>query len=155
MNQGFSQLYEDYDTYQEGLPAISISYDHAYNRENARNYALKYALTRNPSWTRYDAWGGNCQNYGSQCIFAGGVPMDYTGAHSGSITAPRSMGLKRLRGEAPPGRGLASFMLMPAQILAPEWWRLWTTITLARNREILFSSATMVPGRTSVVVIRM
>ena len=80
IEQGFSQLYEDYDTYQEGLPAISITYDHAYNRENARNYALKYALTRNPSWTRYDAWGGNCQNYGSQCIFAGGVPMDYTGS---------------------------------------------------------------------------
>lgn len=49
------------------------------NREAAEEYALKYALERNSKWFAYDALGGNCQNFGSQVINAGGVPMDIYG----------------------------------------------------------------------------
>ena len=31
------------------------------------------------SWPSYDRNGGNCANYTSQCMLAGGIPMDYFG----------------------------------------------------------------------------
>lgn len=48
---------------------------HPYDREKAGAYALEYALTRND---RYGDFESNCANYVSQCIHAGGVPMDDT-----------------------------------------------------------------------------
>ena len=48
-----------------------------YNRENARAYALQYATTRNPEYPYY---GSNCMNFVSQCMHAGGIPIDYTGS---------------------------------------------------------------------------
>ena len=46
---------------------------HPYDREKARAYALKYALTKNE---KYGDFESNCANFVSQCIHAGGVPMD-------------------------------------------------------------------------------
>ena len=66
--------------YNEGLSEITKTFDHAYDRQAARRYARKYALVRNDEWTAYDAYGGNCQNYASQCIFSGGIPMDFSGS---------------------------------------------------------------------------
>ena len=66
--------------YNEGLPEITKTFDHAYDRQAARRYARKYALVRNDEWVAYDAYGGNCQNYASQCIFSGGIPMDFSGS---------------------------------------------------------------------------
>ena len=31
---------------------------------------------RNPGWPDYSRNGGNCQNFVSQCLLAGGIPMD-------------------------------------------------------------------------------
>ena len=66
--------------YDAGLPEITKTYDHPYDRLAARKYARKYALVRNEEWVKYDAYGGNCQNFASQCIFSGGIPMDYSGS---------------------------------------------------------------------------
>lgn len=49
-----------------------------YNRQSAINYALKYALTRNPEFHDYSNEGGNCANYISQCIFAGAPQMNFS-----------------------------------------------------------------------------
>lgn len=50
-----------------------------YDRIGAVEYARRWALDRNPKFKDYEEWGGNCTNYISQCINAGGVPMDYQG----------------------------------------------------------------------------
>ncbi|WKY46844.1 amidase domain-containing protein [Eubacteriaceae bacterium ES3] len=55
-----------------------------YDREAAVKYALKWVdpieVVRNDSiYGVYDTYGGNCNNYISQCLFAGGIPMDTDG----------------------------------------------------------------------------
>lgn len=50
-----------------------------YDRIAAINYANQYYNTRNPKWFNYDTTGGNCQNYVSQCLYAGGIDMDCYG----------------------------------------------------------------------------
>lgn len=52
---------------------------HAYNRNNAESYALKYALTPNPKYMNMEKYGGNCTNFTSQCIYAGGIKADKIG----------------------------------------------------------------------------
>ena len=48
-----------------------------YNRELAVNYARKYALKYNPNYFHFDGIGGDCTNFVSQCLFAGGGVMNY------------------------------------------------------------------------------
>ncbi len=50
-----------------------------YNRRAAVDYARKWAIRRNPRFKDYENWGGNCTNFISQCINAGGIPMDDQG----------------------------------------------------------------------------
>lgn len=61
----------------------SVACDNAYGREAAAEYANEWvsqdAIVRNPEYTAYDDYGGNCNNYISQCLYAGGIPMDYSG----------------------------------------------------------------------------
>ncbi len=49
-----------------------------YDREKARQYAEKWAYLRNPVYYNFDSLGGDCTNFVSQCIFAGGGVMNYT-----------------------------------------------------------------------------
>ena len=49
-----------------------------YNRENAVNYAKRWALSRNPLYTNYAGIGGDCTNFISQCILAGSCEMNFT-----------------------------------------------------------------------------
>ena len=53
--------------------------DTSYNRDRAVDYARQWWNTRNytGSYLAYDDYGGNCQNFASQCLFAGGLDMDY------------------------------------------------------------------------------
>jgi hypothetical protein len=51
-----------------------------YNREAAVSYAIKYALVSNREYKYYNAigeGGGDCTNFISQCLKAGGAPMDH------------------------------------------------------------------------------
>jgi len=49
-----------------------------YEREKVKQYAKKWAYTRNPNYYNYDAIGGDCTNFASQCIYAGSGIMNYT-----------------------------------------------------------------------------
>jgi hypothetical protein len=57
---------------------IKMILEKAYNRENAVAYARKYALVRNPIFFTFEGIGGNCTNFVSQCILAGGCVMNFT-----------------------------------------------------------------------------
>ena len=48
-----------------------------YNREKAVEYAQKYALSHNPQFYHFGGIGGDCTNYISQCLLAGGSKMQY------------------------------------------------------------------------------
>ncbi|MEK6264917.1 MAG: amidase domain-containing protein [Clostridium sp.] len=51
-----------------------------YNREAAVSYAIKYAIVPNSEYKYYNVigeGGGDCTNFISQCLKAGGAPMDY------------------------------------------------------------------------------
>lgn len=60
-----------------------MKYDNDYIRLNAVAYANRWvspnSIVRNPDFYTYDNYGGNCANYTSQSLFAGGIPMDYYG----------------------------------------------------------------------------
>lgn len=49
-----------------------------YNRSAAVAYARKWALGRNPAYFNFDALGGDCTNFASQCIYAGAGQMNDT-----------------------------------------------------------------------------
>ena len=49
----------------------------AYDRVSAINYAHKWALSRNPRYYNFDAVGGDCTSFISQCLFAGSKKMNY------------------------------------------------------------------------------
>ena len=49
-----------------------------YNRSLAVEYAQKWALSRNPNYYNFDALGGDCTNFISQCLYAGSGVMNYT-----------------------------------------------------------------------------
>ena len=48
-----------------------------YNREAVYEYAKKWAYGRNPKYYNFDPVGGDCTNFVSQCIYAGGIQMNY------------------------------------------------------------------------------
>lgn len=56
-----------------------------YSRINAVNYATTYALHPNPSFRYFplinNETSGDCTNFISQCLLAGGAPMIYNGSH--------------------------------------------------------------------------
>ena len=49
-----------------------------YRRENAVNYARRYAFAQNPLFGDFRELGGNCTNFVSQSIYAGACEMNYT-----------------------------------------------------------------------------
>ena len=49
-----------------------------YNRQNALEYARRWALSRNPLFVNYTGFGGDCTNFVSQCVFAGSCEMNFT-----------------------------------------------------------------------------
>lgn len=49
-----------------------------YQRNDAKNYAQKWAFSRNPAYYAFDKIGGDCTNFISQCIYAGAKVMNYT-----------------------------------------------------------------------------
>lgn len=49
-----------------------------YNRDRALEYARRWALSRNPLFFDFTGGGGNCTNFVSQCLLAGGCTMDPT-----------------------------------------------------------------------------
>lgn len=60
-----------------------------YDREKAVQYALKWAFGRNPQYYNFDKLGGDCTNFASQVIFAGGGVMNYTPIYGWYYTNPQ------------------------------------------------------------------
>lgn len=65
--------------YENKKDAITKTCDYKYDRTKALNYAKKYVTSRNSKWSNYSEYGGNCQNFASQVVYNGGVPMDLQG----------------------------------------------------------------------------
>lgn len=71
------------EQYEEGnrIPANAYNWRYNYDRQAAVDYAGTWTdgegVKRNEEWPLYD---NNSQNFISQCVFAGGIPMDCTGA---------------------------------------------------------------------------
>ena len=63
--------------------ALRLFNSHPYDRDAAVAYAMEWVdpltVKRNPDWFLYDGYGGNCNNFISQCLYAGGIPMDWDG----------------------------------------------------------------------------
>lgn len=53
-----------------------VTAQRSYDRAAAVAYARQWVGVRNDDWPDYSRNGGNCQNFVSQCLYAGGIPMD-------------------------------------------------------------------------------
>ena len=49
-----------------------------YDRSAAAAYAHRWAYSRNPRFYDYEMLGGDCTNFASQCLYAGGGIMNFT-----------------------------------------------------------------------------
>jgi len=76
LKKNLEQNDKDYIHYLNGTGIKIKTCDNPYNREQALNYAKNWVNKRNEEWSTFDA---NCQNYASQVIYNGGIPMDYKG----------------------------------------------------------------------------
>lgn len=59
---------------------VTLESDHAYDRQAAEAYMRQYDHQRSGAWYAYDDVGGNCMNFGSQVLLAGGIPMEEQGS---------------------------------------------------------------------------
>ena len=89
------QLKEDVDTAAADRQAqfdsadsakITLTADNKYDREAAVAYSYtwtdKESVVRNTDkYSDYSGFGGNCQNFVSQCLHESGIPMDWTGTY--------------------------------------------------------------------------
>ena len=50
----------------------------SYDRQAAVRYARRWAHSRNPAYYDFDALGGDCTNFASQCLYAGAGVMNFT-----------------------------------------------------------------------------
>ncbi len=74
------QIEEGMPGRETGTPAAEDpAADHPYDREAAVAYARQFVGQRSEDWADYGEQGGNCQNFVSQCLSAGGIPMDTQG----------------------------------------------------------------------------
>lgn len=72
-----------------------------YNRQLANEYAEKWAYGRNPKYLDFATLGGDCTNFISQCLFAGGMIMNYTPTfgwfyNNGNSKSPSWTGVEQL-----------------------------------------------------------
>lgn len=48
-----------------------------FDRSASVEYARKWAFSFNPHFYNFTSLGGDCTNFVSQCLFYGGIPMNY------------------------------------------------------------------------------
>ena len=61
-----------------------------YARDRAVEYARRWALLRNPLFIDFTGIGGNCTNFISQCLLAGGGVMNYTPTYGWYYISPEN-----------------------------------------------------------------
>ena len=59
--------------------SVSARYSSGYDRYAAVDYALRHWNNPNPNWCEYSRNGGDCTNFVSQCLLAGGWRQKKTG----------------------------------------------------------------------------
>ena len=62
------------------LFSLLIAFSLSYNPSAAVEYAKKYCSNYNPQYTSYRIMGGDCANFVSQCLIAGG--MNFSGCQN-------------------------------------------------------------------------
>ena len=62
------------------LFSLLIAFSLSYNPSAAVEYAKKYCSNYNPQYTSYRNMGGDCANFVSQCLIAGG--MNFSGCQN-------------------------------------------------------------------------
>lgn len=76
------QMLSDYNASPDSFKTTKTA-KHKYDRDKAVAYSYKWIdgekVIRNPAYNDYAVYGGNCQNYVSQALFASGIPMDWSG----------------------------------------------------------------------------
>ncbi len=76
------QMLSDYNSSPDSFKTTKNA-KHKYDRDKAVAYSYKWVdsekVIRNPAYSDYAVYGGNCQNYVSQALFASGIPMDWNG----------------------------------------------------------------------------
>lgn len=81
------------DTYEENTEEATVWYTSpsgtkaaratsGYNNTAAISYALQYAITPNSSYADFSGSGGDCTNFISQCLYAGGIKQHTGTAYS-------------------------------------------------------------------------
>jgi hypothetical protein len=93
---------------------ITISADHPYDAAAALAYGTQYINTRNDEWSNYSYAGGNCQNFVSQCLYAGGIPMDTTGEDVWKWYGDETSDENGAYGRSPSWTGVQSFLTYAA-----------------------------------------
>lgn len=79
LSEMLNRVYTRQATRSAAGAAVTKTWDHDYDRQAAYSYMQTYIERRNGKWKVYDDLGGNCQNFGSQVLLAGGIPMDREG----------------------------------------------------------------------------
>ncbi|MHA1872224.1 MAG: glycosyl hydrolase family 18 protein [Promethearchaeota archaeon] len=59
----------------KGLKSSQIPIKNKYSRGAAYGYAYRWYNSRNPHYNDYSSSGGDCANFASQCIIAGGISL--------------------------------------------------------------------------------
>ncbi len=76
------QMLSEFNANPDSFKATATA-KHEYNRDKAVAYSYKWVsgdeVIRNPAYSDYSIYGGNCQNYVSQALYASGIPMDWSG----------------------------------------------------------------------------
>lgn len=127
-----------------------------YDRASAVAYANRWAYFRNPNFYDFSAVGGDCTSFASQCILAGGAPMNFTptfGWYYRSLNdrAPAWTGVKFLfnflvnnKGVGPFGHSVDISEIEPGDIaqliIDSEDWQHTPVITAVDGDIISFSS---------------
>ncbi len=89
--------------------AVLPQADEPYDRQAALAYADRYAMGRSQAWPDYSDYGGNCQNFASQCLLAGGIPMDTAGPDIWKWYGPDPSESTRAEGRSPSWSGVNQF----------------------------------------------
>lgn len=72
------------ELYTSPLNAAVTRATSGYNNTAAISYALKYAITPNSAYADFTGSGGDCTNFISQCLYAGGIKQHTGTAYSGT-----------------------------------------------------------------------
>lgn len=79
---GQEKMLADYNADPDSFKTSKTA-KHEYDRDRAVAYSYKWVdgekVIRNPDYSDYAIYGGNCQNYVSQSLYAAGIPMEWSG----------------------------------------------------------------------------